>query len=337
MRRRTAILLALLATLAGALLLGPRPRLDADVEPPLLPTAPAALDAHIRNSEARFGDIVPGAEQRIAWQGGTPTSPTAVSVVYLHGFSATHRETAPFTERLADSLGAHAFLARLAGHGRTGEAMGAATGQEWLEDTALAVEAGLRLGERVILVGVSTGGTLALWAAAQPRWRERVAAVVLVSPNFGVRDPTARIMAWPWGGLVTRMVVGPEHSFQPHNEAQERYWTSRYPTRVLPHMQAVVNLMTPRLLDDVAAPVLIFYNPDDQVVQPASIADAAHRLGATRVRLADVASAAAASPRMLVEVRDVGDPSQHVLAGQILSPAHTDSLVAAALSFLRRR
>jgi hypothetical protein len=38
---------------------------------------------------------------------------------------------------------------------------------------------------------------------------------------------------------------------------------------------------------------------------------------------------------MLVEVRDVADPSRHVLAGDILSPAHTDSLVAATSGFMR--
>ena len=46
------------------------------------------------------------------------------------------------------------------------------------------VEAMRRLGDKVVIMGVSTGGTLAAWLAAQPG-ADDVLALVLLSPNFG--------------------------------------------------------------------------------------------------------------------------------------------------------
>ena len=289
---------------------------------PVIPDQPAALDAWLREHESRFDDLVPGTERRILWADPDSPAPTDVALVYLHGFSATHRETAPLTERVAEELGANAYLARLTGHGRSGEALGAATAREWVRDAAEAVAIGRTIGRRVVLIGVSTGGTLATLVAADERWNDELAALVLLSPNYRIRDPGARVLTWPWGGLIARLAVGKERAFEPHTEDQARFWTERYPTRVLTEMAALVKRVTSRDLRAVRTPTLVFYSPDDQIVDPAAVEEAF--------------AAISADAKELVRVDDAEDPSSHVLAGDILSPGRTGKTAARSVEFVRR-
>lgn len=103
--------------------------------------------------------LVPGAEKTIIWANDSREK-TPLSIIYLHGFSATCRETAPVFDRVAEKLGANLFYTRLTGHGRDSEAMGEVTLNAFLNDAMEAWEIGRTIGEEVIIVGTSTG---ALW------------------------------------------------------------------------------------------------------------------------------------------------------------------------------
>jgi len=303
----------LLATVALA---GPRARVDGAVRPV---SVPRDVDAWLRASEDSVPDIRPGDRKAVVWA-GAPGAVTDVAVVYLHGFSADRHEIDPVPEEVARALGANVFFTRLTGHGRDGPAMAEATADDWLQDTEEAMAVGRRIGRRVVLIGTSTGGTLATWAAAQGGWRDDLLAVILVSPNFGVRDPRARMLLWPWGGLLARLVVGGERCFTPANPAQARHWTTCYPTRALLPMMALVAYV--RRLDPrrIEAPLLLLYSHDDDVVDPVRTERLFARLGSSRKRM----EAVEGSPE--------GD--HHVLAGDILSPGYTTQVLGLVLDFL---
>ncbi|HSG50099.1 MAG TPA: alpha/beta fold hydrolase, partial [Longimicrobiales bacterium] len=298
--------------------LGPRARVGpqaAAVE------VPPDVEAFLVASEADVPGIRAGDAKRITWA-SEAHSPTPLAVVYLHGFSADPHELDPVPQRLADSLGANLFVTRLAGHGlEDGAALGDVSAEDWLRDTEESLAVGARLGGKVVLVGTSTGGTLAVWAAAQSRRRDLIAAVVLVSPNFGPRDGSADMLLWPWGGLLARLAVGPERCWTPLNAEQERHWTTCYPTRALLPMMALVEMV--RELDParVTAPTLVLLSPDDQVVDPDRTRRFRPLLGSTR--------------KELVEVTGDVEPSHHVLAGDIVSPATTDAVTGLILDFVR--
>lgn len=74
-------------------LAGPRTPIDMHLKTISLPED---LDRYLAQSEAPFHDIVPGAEKIIVWANATKAK-TPLSIVYLHGFSATRQETAPLT------------------------------------------------------------------------------------------------------------------------------------------------------------------------------------------------------------------------------------------------
>ncbi len=311
---RLGLLAVALAVVVG---LGPRPPADTRVDPVSLSPD---LEGYLATSEARYDDITPGAAKSIVWADSARPGVTPLSVVYLHGFSATRQELRPVTERVAKQLDANAFLTRLKGHGRSGEALADASMNDWIQDTAEALEIGSRIGRRVVLVGTSTGATLAVWAAVQDRWRDSLAALVLISPNFRPADFSARVLTWPWGGLIARAVVGDYREWEPHNEAQARYWTTRYPVEGVLPMAALVKTVSRLDLAEVQAPTLVIYSSSDQVVSVDAILAALDRLGGTPTRSLDLGV--------------VGDPDNHVLAGDILSPESTDRTVEAIVDFV---
>ena len=307
---------AAIATISALVLLGPRVGVDETVQSV---GVPADVDGWLASAEARIAGIRPGDQKEIVWADSVGVR-TTVALVYLHGFSADRHELDPVPRMLAESLGANLFYTRFTGHGRDGPAMGQASAQDWFQDMAEAVAVGRRLGERVILLGTSTGGTLATWAAGQPELKDDIAALLLVSPNFHPKDRTSRLLLWPWGGQLARSLVGPERCFEPLNAAQERHWTTCYPTDALLPLMGLVERVRTMDLDEVTAPALVLYSPDDQVVDP----------GATVARYGRMNSL----PRRLQPFLGSTDPSQHLLAGDIMSPETNEALVTTLLAFL---
>ncbi|HJL44058.1 MAG TPA: alpha/beta hydrolase [Myxococcales bacterium LLY-WYZ-16_1] len=262
-------------------------------------------------------DVIPGTEARIRWV-HTSSTQTPWSIVHVHGFSASRQETAPLAERVADAIQANLFETRLTGHGRTGAALGRATARDWIEDAQRAAAVGRVLGERVAVLASSTGATLAALLSAHRAWQ--VDAQIWLSPNFGPRDPAARVLTLPWARIWVPWVAGKERSWEPENEAQGRYWTTRYPVGVLFEMQALVEAAQGAPLEQIETPVLMFHHKDDPVVDVSAMTDAFARLGSAR--------------RRRVAVRGPGDG--HVLAGRILSPDRTAAIAEDAARFLRQ-
>jgi len=312
--------LAGLALLGVAFVLGPRARLRQTAVTPVRPEVDLA--DWVARREAEVPGIRPGDQKAVEWADTAVPSNTPLAVVYLHGFSADRHEIAPVAEEVARALGANLFLTRLRGHGRDGGAMAEATAEDWLQDTEEALTVGGRLGTRLVVIGTSTGGTLALWAAAQERWRDRLAAVVLISPNLGPRDGSADMLLWPWGGLLARLAVGEERCFEPLNAGQERHWTTCYPTSALLPMMALVDHVRRMDPAEIRAPVLVLYSPEDQVVDAQATEALFPRLGSDR--------------KEMVAVEGSDDPAHHVLAGDIVSPSTTESTVLRIVEFVRR-
>jgi pimeloyl-ACP methyl ester carboxylesterase len=122
-------------------------------------------------------------------------------MVYLHGFGASQGEGAPTHRRLARAFGCNLFLARLPGHGRVADdAMRGLSAQRLVDGAAEALAIGHVLGDKVVVIGTSTGGALALVLAAQRPGA--VDALVLWSPLVRERDDRLAPLLWPWGGTA---------------------------------------------------------------------------------------------------------------------------------------
>ncbi len=280
----------------------------------------AEVDAKLAAQEARFTDITPGTEARVIWA-GDPGTKTDYSVVYLHGFSATSEEIRPVPDNIAAALGANLHYARLAGHGRGAAAMAEPAARDWLFDASQALEIGRTIGDKVIVITTSTGGTLAAVLAREPDRIAGVHGIVFVSPNFGLNHPAASVLTWPmvrdWGPWV----FGRDRSFDPANEAHATYFTTAYPSVSALPMTALVKHANGLDYGDVTTPALFYFTQEDQVVDPARTQAILERWGGA----VSVDNSAAG-------VAD--DTYRHVIAGDILSPSNTAPATAAILAWI---
>ncbi|MCR8827972.1 alpha/beta hydrolase [Pseudosulfitobacter koreensis] len=281
--------------------------------------------AHFARTEARFDDITEGVEKRVIWAGASEQK-TEWSVLYVHGFSATSEEIRPVPDRVADALGANLVYTRLQGHGRDSAAMGTASVAGWMADMAEGLAAAQAVGDKVILIGTSTGATLITAAVASPAHMDRVAGVVLVSPNFGVNNPYAAVLTWPLARTWAPWIAGDTIGFTPRNAAQERYWTTRYPSVAALPLGALVKAVNALEHDDFLVPALFWYSDADQVVDPQAT---------DRVRRQWGAGWGTVATRAFPDLQQGDDPAAHVVAGEIMSPSQTELIVSGILGWIR--
>ena len=195
--------------------------------------------------------IVAGAESRILLAGpskdGNGLNPkgqdnkTPVSILHIHGFSACRQETAPVAEQLANRLGAHLVEARLAGHGLTSQAM-EASAEDWLQSVTDGMDLAHRLGERVLIIGTSTGAPLGCWAAKvlAERYGSPL-AMMYMAPNFGINQSFAWLLTLPGSRFFIPLILGATRTWEAESEAVAKYWSTSYSTLAVIEMQKVVD------------------------------------------------------------------------------------------------
>ena len=321
MGRKILYFLLILAVLGiAAFVFGPRVVVDTKVtfDPASIGTDP---DAWLEKSESAIANIRPGLQKEIIWAFPVSKAKTPLSIVYIHGFSASKGEVRPLPDLVAKALGANLYYARLAGHGQDGPAMGEATVNQWINDYAEAIAIGEMIGERVIVMGTSTGGGLATWGVMQPDLSEKLAGLVMISPNYGVQAAGSEILTMPFGETLANLIVGKERSFEPENVLHGTLWTPRYPTKAVLPMAGLTALAAAQPVQQVKVPALFIYSPTDKVIRPDLVEAMAGRWGA-------------AATLHKVEAND--DPYSHVIAGDALSPSTTQPLADLIIEWVQQ-
>ncbi|MEM9075588.1 MAG: alpha/beta hydrolase [Bacteroidota bacterium] len=301
-------ILILLLLLVVVYFVGPKvENPDLDTSLPSVPSDLAALDNMIQTREQAILYIKEDNQSRIVWYDSIPQK-TEYSIVYLHGWSASQEEGDPLHTETAKRYGCNLYLPRLAGHGlREKEPMLNLTANDLIVSAKEAIAIGKQLGNKVILMATSTGGTLALHLA---KGDQDIAGLILYSPNIEIYDENAKVLAGPWGLQLARMVKqGDYHEFEA-NEIKKKYWTTKYRVEALTHLQALVDqTMTEKTFKEVTQPVFMgyFYKNDsiqDKVVSVPAMLSMYDQLGTP------------AELKYKVAFPEVGD---HVIASHITS------------------
>ena len=109
------------------------------------------VEKQIKSDEAAVPNLRQNIGKKILWA-GKPSQKTSLSIVFIHGFSATRVELSPVIEEVAKSIGANVFFTRLTGHGQDGIALSDATFSDWITDANEAIRIGEVIGDEVILI-----------------------------------------------------------------------------------------------------------------------------------------------------------------------------------------
>ncbi|SES31623.1 Esterase/lipase [Tranquillimonas rosea] len=279
------------------------------------------IDAYLEEREAQYDDLVDGVRKRVEWEDDEGER-TDWAVVYVHGFSASSEEIRPVPEDVADALEANIYYTRLAGHGRDGDAMAEPDAGDWMNDYAEAMAIGRRIGERVLVISTSTGGTIAAAAATDRAMMEDVAGLVFLSPNFRLKSRAARLLTVPGAEYLLPVFAGRVRGFTPQNDAHADYWTERYPSEALFPMAHLVDEVKGMNFGTVETPALFMFSDADQVVDHRATRDVASEWGGPAIL----------APQ---QVPEGNDPMNHVIAGDILSPDMTPIVLEQIVGWAR--
>jgi pimeloyl-ACP methyl ester carboxylesterase len=146
------------------------------------------------------------------------------------------------------------------------------TADEYWESAKEALAVGEQLGTKVILMGTSTGGTLALQLAAA--YPEKIAALVLLSPNIAINDPNAWLLNDPWGLQIARLVSGGKYIDvkEDYGPLYRQYWYPKYRLEAAVALEELVETtMNDRTFGAVKQPVGLFYYYKDKVHQDSTV------------------------------------------------------------------
>ncbi|MBO9634919.1 MAG: alpha/beta hydrolase [Chitinophagaceae bacterium] len=265
MRKRNWLLIIPLLLLI-VYLLGPKPKTPVySTDLPAVPSGATALTSYIAHEEQQH-ILKKDNEARIVWFNDTLKNITPFSIVYLHGFSASQEEGAPVHRNIAKQFGCNLYLSRLAEHGiDTTDAMANLTADNYWESAKEALAIGRKLGQKVILMGTSTGGTLALKLAAE---YPDVYALILMSPNIEIDDANAWVLNNPWGLQIARLVKGGKFmdSKSDTRPIYLQYWQPRYRLEAAVALEELLETsMTPATFHRIDQPTLVMYYYKDDV------------------------------------------------------------------------
>ena len=272
MKRRYMIPLLILVVLGIAYWAGPRlPRTELNTDLPDLPVGIDRISEYVQDREARL-PVKPDNQGIILW-GDSVARPTTYVLLYLHGFTASRFEGQPIISDFVKEFRVNAYLPRLAAHGLQGtEAMLGMTPANLYNSAKEALVIAHKLGKKVIIMGTSTGCTLALMFAADcPR---RVDALILDSPNIKIKNPMAPLLSGPWGLQISRAVHGGKYavSDDPADSEDCKYWYCKYRLEAQVYLQQLLDMrMNRREFEKVSQPVFLGYYYKDSDHQDETI------------------------------------------------------------------
>jgi esterase/lipase len=301
-------LFVFLVILVIVYILGPDPATPVyNHDLPAVPTT-GQVENYISQQESTH-KLKPNNEARIVWANDSAKQKTEYAIVYLHGFSASQEEGNPVHRDIARQFGCNLYLSRLSQHGiDTVDALINMTADNLWESAKQAYAIGKQLGNKVILMGTSTGGSMALQlAAAYPE----IAALVLYSPNIEINDKNAWLLNNPWGLQIARLVKGSKFNTAKMNTPEyKQYWNHQYRLEAAAQLEELLETgMVAETFKLVKQPTLTLYYYKDEQHQ-----DAVVRVDAMKVMMNTIATPA--DQKKMVAIPNAGS---HVLASPIQS------------------
>ena len=206
--------------------------------------------------------VLPGAEP---WShtAPDPNGDRAPGALVLHGFTSNPSSMRGLAETLA-TAGFHVELPRLPGHGTTVEDMQHTGWADWTGEVEAAYQRLASRAGRIVVAGLSMGGSLTLWTALQ---HPDVAGIVCVNP---ATSPQASEVLAALDGMLaagTEIMPGIGSDIADPDSRESAY--DGVPLRALTDF--IRSGLTPlsTRYGELTMPLLLFTSRQDHVVEPA--------------------------------------------------------------------
>jgi len=202
-----------------------------------------------------------------------------IGVLVLHGFTS-HVSCVSDLRFPLEEMGLPYRIPILRGHGGEWTDLKGVTAEQWYEDAEDSLLDLLTECRRVVVVGLSMGGLVALDLAA--RRRKQVAGVATIAAALKFRDPLAVLTP-----LIARVIPSwpsPKAFHDKELEKQRNRNYPRFPTRAFSELYRYASLLENQL-SFVSADALIVQSRKDQIINPRAAEIIHERLGSKRKEL----------------------------------------------------
>jgi esterase/lipase len=270
-KRNRRLLLLILLSLIVLYFVGPQvDKPEFSQKLPVIGMNLIEMEDSLNQSEAYTTNLKPDNQARIVWADSTKKEKTAVAIVYLHGFTASQEEGNPVHRMFAKKFGCNMLLARLNYHGRGGEnQLQFMTPEGLYEDAKRAIAIGKTLGDEVIVMSTSTGGTLAIYYASQ---HDDLKAIINYSPNIRIKQKASYLLNKPWGFQLARFSYDGKYKIDECNDYDEKYWNCKTRLEAIIELQALVdNTMTEEVFNNVTTSSFTGYYYKDKKDQDPTV------------------------------------------------------------------
>ncbi|MEM6800892.1 MAG: alpha/beta fold hydrolase [Bacteroidota bacterium] len=265
-------------------LLGPKPeKPQFDLSLPELSPHLFEIEESIQQKEALIPNIREDNEARIVWS-HVQAEKTEYAIVYLHGFSASQGDAKPVHMQFAEHFAANLYLPRLQAHGlNSKESLLEFDPEAYMRSAVEAYAVGRKLGKKLILMGTSTGASLALYLAAH---FPDIHGLILISPNIELFDKKTLLLNRPWGLQIARAILKSKYrKSEVKKEEQSPYWDHDYRLEAAVQVKNLVDhSMYTEIFDKVKQPAFVAYyykneQEQDQTVSVSAIKRMFEQLG----------------------------------------------------------
>jgi len=204
-------------------------------------------------------DVMPGCEPF------SHTGDGSAGVLVIHGFtgnpsSMTHQATA------FAAAGYHVEQPRLPGHGTTVEDMLTTEWSDWSGEAAAAYDRLAERAEKIVVIGLSMGGTLTLWTGLERQGDDSLAGLICVNPATQPQadDVIAMLNEMVDEGHTTMAGIGSDIADPDVTEIA-------YAETPIRQLLSLVNDGVVPITDrfgELDVPLMLFSSNDDHVVPP---------------------------------------------------------------------
>ena len=136
------------------------------------------------------------------------------------------------------------------------------TPDNYLQSAEDALAIGKILGDKVILMSCSTGGTLSAILASAG---EDINSMIMYSPNIDIYDKSSDLLLGPWSKQLASIIMKGEHIHLQYDSVGEKYWNSSYHTNGIFAMKDMIHkYMNQEHFAKIKIPLFLGYYYKDQ-------------------------------------------------------------------------